>query len=146
MESGTGGGAEAAVPGCLRELVAACTCQGPGICGGQQTCFSVGVTTATTVPDGGPCNFSAEYTETKVFKADGSLCYSVRSLAGVDTACESASFSWLDAAGQVVASADGFLASSSCGSQTPPVTCAATGENGVAPLPWPIDCPANACP
>ena len=136
---------EASVPRCLAELVASCTCQWNGGACGAQACFAAGVTATTLNPERA-CDNTSVWAETRVFKADGSLCYVFRRSGRSDHACEDGVISWWDASGQMVASADGFYHSGSCGAVTPTITCAATGETGVVPDPWPNhDCPANAC-
>jgi hypothetical protein len=138
---------EASLPPCLADLVAPCTCQWTGGACGAQTCFAASVTTSTSNPDGGACNDTGAWAETRVLKPDGSLCYSVRRSGRADHACEDGVISWWDASGQMVASADGFYHFAFCSPVTPTITCAATGETGIAPDPWPnFDCPANACP
>lgn len=144
---GTGGApkAEENLPRCLADLVAPCTCKGPSACG-PQSCFAPGVTRTTTRPDGGSCNFTGDADEIKVYKAGGTLCYSVQSSGRPDMACEVLTIVWRDAAGQEVASAHGYPSFGTCATLAPPVTCKATGETGIVPLTWPpADCPAGTC-
>lgn len=146
---GTGGSPsiEARVPRCLADLVAPCTCQWAGGSCGVQTCFAAGVTTATTDPEGGACNSTNDWSETRVYKPDGSLCFSVRRSYRMNFGCESGTITWWDAAGQMVATADGYGGQNACGIVTPTISCSAVSEGGVAPDPWPnYNCPANACP
>ena len=99
------------------------------------------------MPDGGSCNLTGDPDETRVFKPDGSLCYSVQISSRPDMACEVLAIVWRDASGQEVASAYGypkFLPS--CFDAAPTVTCKATGETGAVPLSWPhADCAATGC-
>ena len=141
-----GGNDEAKVPRCLADLVAPCTCKSTGECG-PQTCFKQGITTTTATPDGGACNLTGEAGETRVFNADGSLCYSVRTASYTGRACEDLTISWWDAAGNEVASASGYpgLSTLSCSFATPTITCKATGETGIVSINWPhTNCP-TAC-
>ena len=104
----TDGGAAFELPGCLRALLA--SCETTGAChttisdagSVDQTCFASGVRAAfTQVPNAAGCNGAMGVVQ--VFKADGSPCYSFEQLNNPNTACESGTITWRDAAGLVVA-------------------------------------------
>lgn len=147
---GTGGvdGAEAHVPRCIADLIAACTCKVAADGCGPRTCFVAGVTTTTTNLDGGTCGGPGDAEEKHVLKPDGSVCYSTRTFwVPLTGGCESVSVVWYDPAGNMVASARGTPGFEPCAGQLPYVTCTATGETGSVPFnAWPrSDCPANGC-
>jgi hypothetical protein len=132
-KSGTGGRAGAAgsfiyqtdLP-CLRELFAPCPqagpCQRMETDGGSTYCYTSGVRQeemAVTTD----CHDEAGQRglETRVYKPDGTLCYTYSWSCICNTICESGQGAWRNPAGDVVAT-------TSSGGTTTTVRCVATGE------------------
>lgn len=95
----SGAGGTILLPGCLQELEAACpiaaACAAPSVDAGGfvRVCAS-----------GGQCAVDAgPPLQQQVHKADGSLCYTLKTEVSLLQACEYATYTWTDAAGNVVA-------------------------------------------
>jgi hypothetical protein len=97
------------LPGCLRDLISpcpttgACRFQGDDAGTSRMSCYPSGVRTEDSqspYPTAEPA-CQTLYTQ-KVFKADGTLCYTSAYFRSAGL-CESTYYTWTDAAGQVVA-------------------------------------------
>ena len=123
-------------PTCVRDLEALCpveaVCQAPSVDAGGfvRACASGG-------PGVGPnCTDSGTQAQIAVYKADGSLCYTLGFEVLISHACEAATYTWTDSSGQIVAtgfSGEGFL-QVGCGSDlgvNPTTVC----ERGVCATP-----------
>lgn len=107
------------MPSCVLDLAAACA--PAGACttnvAHDNWCFANGVTASYT---GNSCTSSTGST-LRVNGADGALCFTFESKANAGMACESGTFLWRNADGQIVATGGG-------GGLGLTVTCAASGE------------------
>ena len=118
-----------ALPGCLKDLLAACAPQGtcvatPADAAGSAFCFASGVrVTLTYRPISTLCNDSSVDVVT-VSKPDGTPCYSYETYIDQGLGCEHSTHTWKDAAGNVVATGRRSLVfGNSVG-----ITCMASGE------------------
>ncbi len=138
---------------CLQTLFAQCplvgSCQASsGDMGASALCLDSGVRRITD-PVGNACGAvpsGVQRSLTRVFKANGSLCYSYEYDCDCSQGCESATFVWKDARGIVVASGgEGRNASVQC---TTGESCS-SDENtfpGCHPVLPELDCVAGSCP
>jgi hypothetical protein len=122
---GAGGAIVADPPSCLRTLFAACpkagSCTYAYTDGGQIGRFCYASGTRSEITSFGSCGANAPPTIEQVTKPDGSLCYTVETRVGQNPFCEGLTSSYRDAAGQVVATVNGAIGSTT-------VTCAASNQ------------------
>lgn len=117
-----GAGGSALLPPCLQTLFASCPTSGacqfeaPSTTS-NRTCFANGARTENTRTDG--CDGTGR-TVSRVYKADGSLCYTKEVKVGL--VCESEHVTWTDATDVVIATGDARVGENS-------VACA-SGETG----------------
>jgi hypothetical protein len=150
---GVDGGTALAPPSCLRALFAACPTDGacrsaPTDAGGQPTlyCYANGA--------------QAEYTHREactgdgrdvlqVRKPDGSLCYTFE-VSGVllAQACESATYTWTDASGQVIATGGSGLTQTSvtCAGSSEGVSCVRSSSCTLTSIFIGTGCQSGGCP
>ena len=114
-------------PTCLAALFASCRPEGAcsmeaeetdaGRFSGWRRCYASGVRVVE-----GTCRGTGSLSETRVFKPDGTLCYTVARQWG--PLCESSELTWIDATGAIVATGT-YSGNDSISHRA---TCAATGE------------------